>query len=79
MYLRIGRGQMTVLDSHIAHHRLQRTENGYGFAYGIRAGGALIGMVFVDTTTKNEKSLEFPNWTLDFFLIEEMENQGIMY
>ncbi len=58
---------------------IKRTEYGYGFAYGIRAGQLLIGMIFIETPALNEKMLNFPHWNIDFFLMEGMENQGIMY
>lgn len=55
---------------------IRRTEFGAGFAYSIRVKGLIVGLILVNTPAKNVK---FSHWSLDFFIMEAMENKGIMY
>ena len=50
-----------------------------GFAYVIRANNIPLGMIFVNTPLYNQKALNLKIWTIDFFIIEGFEHQGIMF
>lgn len=56
----------------------QKTEMGLAFAYGINLNSAVIGVIFVNTPTYNKAAMGFPQWTMDFFIAEPLEGQGIM-
>jgi len=55
-----------------------KVEIGLGFAYSIRMGKVLVGMVYVDTPRYNYKTHGLRVWTIDFFLLSMMRKQGIM-
>lgn len=56
----------------------QKTEMGLEFAYGIYLNRGVIGMIFVNTPAYNKAVMGFPKWTMDFFIAEPLEGQGIM-
>jgi RimJ/RimL family protein N-acetyltransferase len=59
-----------------------KTELGYEFGYSIKMNSAgdagVIGIIIVHTPAENELAINFPNWTIDFFLFEPLEGKGIM-
>ena len=64
--------------NHLKGYILQ-TENQLGVAYFIRLKNIPIGLVHVDTPLYNKKVIGKAIWTIDFFIAEQFENQGIMY
>lgn len=58
---------------------LLQTENQLGVAYFVRLKNIPIGLVHVETPLYNKKVIGKAIWTIDFFIAEQFENQGIMY
>ena len=58
---------------------MMRTEMGLGVTYVIRSQNMPIGMIFVNTPNYNKKTMGLYIWTIDFFILESMEHQGIMF
>lgn len=57
---------------------IQRTELGYQFAYAIRMNSGFCGLITVNTPELNSEQIYFPHWTVEFFILEMFEGQGIM-
>lgn len=55
-----------------------RTEAGIQFTYGIYFNRILAGMIFVNTPVMNKVGMGLENWTVDFFVFETFEGQGVM-
>lgn len=55
-----------------------RTEMGLGFTYLIKFNAGVCGMIFVNTPTYNETTINFPYWSCDFFLFKPMQGKGLM-
>jgi len=56
-----------------------RTEMGLGVTYVIRSQNIPMGMIFVNTPNYNQKAMNLYIWTVDFFMFEANEHQGIMF
>lgn len=56
---------------------IMQTELGLCFAYAFRVGRGIAGMVFVNTPTLNQ-AINFPHWTVDFFLFSPFRGQQFM-
>ncbi len=56
-----------------------KTESQMGVTYVIRYNNIPMGMVFVNTPLYNKKSINLAIWTIDFYISEMLEHQGIIY
>lgn len=56
---------------------IMQTELGLCFAYAFRIGRGIAGMVFVNTPILNQ-AINFPHWTVDFFLFSPFRGQQFM-
>lgn len=54
------------------------TELGYSITYVIRGNNYPLGMIIVNTPSKNEHQIDFNEWTMDFFMVDGYDNKGIM-
>jgi len=55
-----------------------KTETGLEFAYSIKVGNLILGMIFVNTPTLNEQMIGLEKWTVDFFILEPFEGKHYM-
>ena len=56
-----------------------QTESQLGVTYVIRKGLFPLGMIFIHTPLFNKKAINLSVWTIDFFILEMAEHQGIMF
>ncbi len=55
-----------------------RTMSGLAFSYGIYTKGIPVGMIFVNTPAFNKTAMGLNEWTLDFFIFDAFQGQGLM-
>ena len=58
---------------------LYKTEQQLGVTYVIRYNNNPAGMIFVNSPLYNKQTINLSIWTIDFFIWEKMEHNGIMY
>lgn len=58
---------------------IMKTEAQLGVTYFIRYNNIPIGMIFVNTPIYNKKAINLAIWTIDFFISEMLEHEGIVY
>ena len=56
-----------------------KTEGGLGFTYFIRLQNFPIGMITINSPIYNEKTMNLRIWSVDFFIAEQYEHQGLMF
>lgn len=56
-----------------------KTEAQLGITYVIRSSNMPVGMVFVNTPLYNKNTINLAIWTVDFYISEILEHQGVMF